>query len=215
MHSLTAPFYRRDDVVAISRELIGKVLCSRIDGVVAKAVIIETEAYEGPTDRASHAWNNRRTKRTEPMFREGGVAYVYLCYGIHHMFNVVTGPADVPHAILVRAGEALLGLDAMLARRGRDRADRTLLGGPGSLGKAMGITTDLTGTSLTGRTLWIEDHGIAIPEERIESGPRVGIDYAGDDALLPYRFKVRRDWLGEQLVLGRGGDGDRRLDPIA
>ena len=193
MSKLPEVFYRRDDVVAISRELLGKVLCSAIGGHVTKAIILETEAYAGIVDRASHAYGGRRTARTEPMFLAGGVAYVYLCYGIHHLFNVVTGKADVPHAVLVRAGKPLAGETAMLERRGKTAVDRTLLAGPGSLAKALGITTTFTGESLLDGNIWIEDHGIGIDVEAVQVGPRVGIDYAGEDAALPYRFVVQRD----------------------
>lgn len=187
-------FYRRDDVVAVSRDLLGKVLCSRIDGMLTRAVITETEAYDGPTDRASHAWNNRRTRRTEPLFHDGGIAYMYLCYGIHHMFNVVSGGPDQPHAILVRAGVPMDGLQVMLKRRGRKKPDARLMGGPGTFGQAMGITTALTGADLRGDTLWIEDDGILVPRGSIRTGPRIGIDYAGGDAKLPYRFRVGEDF---------------------
>lgn len=188
MTTLDHAFYRRDDVVAVSRDLLGKVLCTHVDGATCKAIITETEAYDGPTDRASHAFDNRRTKRTEPLFADGGIAYVYLCYGIHHMFNVVSSVAGRPHAILVRAGYPLEGVDAMLARRDRERVDTRLMNGPGTLGQAMGIRTSMTGTDLTGDTLWIEGPGIAVVEDAVAVGPRIGIDYAGEDARLPYRF---------------------------
>ena len=210
MKTLEASFYRRDDILAISRELLGKVLCSRIDGVITRAVITETEAYDGPTDRASHAYNNRRTKRTEPLFHGGGIAYVYLCYGIHHLFNVVSNVADRPHAILVRAGVPLEGLPTMLKRRNRPRDDGRLMAGPGTFAQALGITTALTGTNLGGDTLWIEDHGIEVPARRITAGPRIGIDYAGEDAGLPYRFVVDGTWVRERL----DGRGDVGFDPV-
>ncbi len=183
-------FYAGDDVVAISRDLLGKVLCTYVGGLTTRAIITETEAYAGVSDRASHAFGGRRTKRTEPMFGPGGFAYVYLCYGIHHLFNVVTNGEDVPHAVLIRAGSPLTGLDAMLARRGKEKEDRSLLGGPGSLAKALGITTELTGVSLSGDRIWIEDKGIRVPDDMITAGPRVGVDYAGEDALRPYRFLI-------------------------
>jgi DNA-3-methyladenine glycosylase len=187
---LDLTFYRRDDVVAIARELLGKVLCTAIDGNTTRAIITETEAYAGVGDRASHAWNGRRTARTEPMYAPGGVAYVYLCYGIHHLFNVVTGPADLPHAVLVRAGVPLAGVETMLARRGMAAAGARLMAGPGTLARALGIRVSMTGTPLDGDRLWLEDHGIHIPAGLIERGPRIGVDYAGDDAALPYRFRV-------------------------
>jgi DNA-3-methyladenine glycosylase len=179
----------RDDVVAVSRDLLGKVLVSEIDGRRTAAIITETEAYAGITDRASHAFGDRRTRRTEPLYGPGGAAYVYLCYGIHHLFNVVTGAAGVPHAVLVRAGAVHSGLPVMLQRRGKTTPDRTLLAGPGSLAKALGITTRLTGSSLLDGPIRIEDHGLEIDDARILVGPRVGIDYAAEDAKRPYRFR--------------------------
>ena len=187
---LTKTFYRRDDVVTVARELLGKVLCSRVGGRTTKAVLIETEAYAGAVDRASHAFGGRRTRRTEPMYAPGGIAYVYLCYGIHHLFNVVTGPREVPHAVLVRAGVPLAGLDTMRARRGQRKPGAPLMAGPGTLAQALGIRTELTGTSLTGNTLWLEDHGYTVRDEDIRTGPRVGVDYAGADAALGYRFRI-------------------------
>jgi DNA-3-methyladenine glycosylase len=182
-------FYLRDDVVQISRELLGKMLCTRIDGNTTKAVITETEAYAGVTDKASHAFGNRRTKRTEPMFGQGGIAYVYLCYGIHHLFNVVTNKAETPHAVLIRAGVPAQGTRTILERRDKPELDKSLLSGPGSLARGLGITTSYTGTPLTGTSIWIEDHGRAIGDGDVLVGPRVGIDYAEEDAARPYRFR--------------------------
>ena len=188
MDVLPPAFYRDEDVVGISRALLGKVLYTSFGGSETRAIITETEAYAGIGDRASHAYGGRRTRRTEPMYAEGGIAYVYLCYGIHHLFNVVTGPAGVPHAVLVRAGVPLEGTRTMLRRRGRQRVDEALLGGPGSLARALGIHTRHSGTSLQGTRIRIEDHGIRVEERTIRRAPRVGVDYAGADALLPYRF---------------------------
>jgi DNA-3-methyladenine glycosylase len=134
------------------------------------------------------------------MFAEGGIAYVYLCYGIHHLFNVVTGRQDNPLAVLVRAGLPLAGVDEMLTRRGRDRADEKLMAGPGTLSQALGIRTDLSGASLSGTSIWIEDHGIKIAERAITVGPRIGVDYAAEDAALPYRFVVAAEQLGQSLA---------------
>jgi DNA-3-methyladenine glycosylase len=190
---LTRDFYVRDDVVEIARDLLGKVLCTRIGDSLTTAVITETEAYAGVTDKASHAYGGRRTKRTEPMFGVGGKAYVYLCYGIHHLFNVVTNVSGTPHAVLIRAGQPLAGEQVMLERRQRAVVDARLLGGPGSLAKALGITTALTGASLRGRQVWIEDHDTRLDESAIAIGPRIGIDYAQEDAACPYRFVATLD----------------------
>jgi DNA-3-methyladenine glycosylase len=185
---LPLEFYIRDDVVEISQDLLGKVLCTRLNAKVTKAIITETEAYAGVQDKASHAYGGRRTRRTEPMFGRGGTAYVYLCYGIHHLFNVVTNDAETPHAILIRAGTPLEGTGLMRKRRKKRQADETLLAGPGSLAQALGITTDLTGTSLLGNRVWIEEQGFTVTAEKINVGPRIGIDYAEEDASRPYRF---------------------------
>ena len=185
---LPESFYVRNDIIQVSRDLLGKVLATRIDGCITKAVITETEAYAGETDKASHAYGGRRTKRTEPIYQTGGRAYVYLCYGVHHMFNVVSSVAGEPHAILVRAGQPLEGESEMLRRREKQKIGKTLLAGPGSLGKALGITTALTGTDLSGGTIWIEDQGVTVNDKQITVGPRVGIDYAEEDAKRPYRF---------------------------
>jgi len=189
---LPLEFYRRPDVVQVSRDLLGKVLCTRIDGVVTKAIITETEAYAGTGDRASHAFGGRRTARTEPMYAPGGIAYVYLCYGMHHLFNVVTSDRDDPQAILVRAGKPVTGVDIMYARRGPAATAKNLLAGPGSLARALAIRTDHSGETLLGECIWIEDQGIQVASEAIDSGPRIGVDYAGEDAARPYRFAVSR-----------------------
>jgi DNA-3-methyladenine glycosylase len=185
---LERSFYTRTDLLQVSRDLLGKVLATDIDGCVTKATITEVEAYAGETDKASHAYGGRRTKRTEPLYETGGRAYVYLCYGIHHMFNVVTNIEGIPHVALVRAGRPLHGEADMLRRRGKAKVDKTLLGGPGSLGKALGIKTGFTGIDLLGDKIWIEDQGLAVEDAEIVIGPRIGIDYAEEDAKLPYRF---------------------------
>ena len=188
---LPKSFYTRSDVVQISRELLGKVLITEIGGSRTAGMIVETEAYAGPTDKACHAFCNRRTRRTNVMFAEGGVAYVYLCYGIHHLLNVVTHVAEEPYAVLIRGIEPLEGIDAMLERRGAMVLKPALTAGPGSLSAAMGITTGLSGTSLQGPEIWIEDRGMKIPSKDIIAGTRVGVAYAAEDALLPYRFSIR------------------------
>ena len=187
---LPKEFYADTNVTGLARALLGKVLVTRIGGVRTAGIIVETEAYDGPGDRASHAFGNRRTRRTEPMFALGGIAYVYQCYGIHFLFNVVTGIADRPQAVLVRGLQPLEGSDIMAARRGMDIAKPALTAGPGSLCRALGINASLTGTSLLGDVVWIED-APTVPDAEIAVGTRVGVAYAGDDALLPYRFWIR------------------------
>jgi DNA-3-methyladenine glycosylase len=195
---LPVSFYTREDVVAISRELLGKLLCTRINGGLAKAVITETEAYAGIDDRASHAYGGKRTARTEPMFADGGIAYVYLCYGIHHLFNVVTNVNGVPHAVLVRAAMPFENPNLMRRRRGGKFPDKKLMAGPGTVSKALGITTRLSGSSLQGERIWIEESGLT-PQE-IVTGPRVGVEYAGVDAARPYRFVARFTTAEHQLT---------------
>ncbi len=186
-------FYVRDNVLLISRELLGKVLCTRINGSVAKAIITETEAYAGIEDKASHAYGGRRTRRTEPMYERGGTAYIYLCYGLHHLFNVVTNITGTPHAVLIRAGKPLESSDVMRKRRKKERIDKTLLAGPGSLAQALGITTNLTGTSLLGNRIWIEDQRVPLDAEAVIAGPRIGVGYAAEDADRAYRFRLDID----------------------
>ena len=187
---LQQSFYLRNDVVGVARELLGKVVCTRIDGEPTTALITETEAYAGITDKASHAYGDRRTKRTAPMYGAGGVAYVYLCYGIHHLFNVVTNKKGIPHAILIRAGKPLSGIDLMLERRRKSDPDKNLLGGPGSFAQALGIKTSDTSTELSGDRIWIEDQAVEVADNKIVVGQRVGIDYAEEDAKRPYRFRL-------------------------
>jgi DNA-3-methyladenine glycosylase len=200
MNKLGKAFYQQEDVVKTAKQLLGKMLVTQLDGVRTSGIITETEAYAGIDDKASHAWNNRRTKRTEVMYMPGGLAYVYLCYGIHYLFNVTTNIADVPHAVLIRAIEPVEGIDMMKLRYGK--APPLFTAGPGSLSKALGINSLLNGASLTGNTIWIEN-AKDIPEDRILTGTRVGVSYAGDDAYLPYRFSIKGNkWVskGKGLV---------------
>lgn len=191
MQKLDKAFYEREDVVKIAKQLIGKVLVTNFDGVITSGRIVETEAYNGVVDKASHAYNNRRTKRTEIMFGEGGNAYVYLCYGIHHLFNVVTNVKDVPHAVLIRAIEPLEGIDVMLERMKKTKLDFSIGRGPGNVSKALGIATHHTGNTLLGKDIYIADDGFKISAKNIIASPRIGVDYAAEDALLPYRFYLK------------------------
>lgn len=188
---LDAAFYRRHDVVRVAMDLLGKYLVTYIDGQRTVGMITETEAYRGPDDRACHAWNNRCTPRTRVMFEAGGLAYVYLCYGIHHLFNVVTGDEQMPHAVLIRAIEPVENIALMLARRGMKTVTPKLCSGPGTLTQALGIHSRMSGTSLleADSPIWLEDAGIKIQPEDIIIGPRIGVDYAGVDAQRPWRFR--------------------------
>lgn len=177
----------------LSKQLLGKYLCVKeVDGSISKVMITETEAYKAPEDKASHAYNNRRTNRTEVMFNEGGVSYVYLCYGIHHLFNIVTGLKEEPHAILVRAAEPVENVAMIQKRRGIDQIRPQLTAGPGVLTKALGINLADNHISLiTKERIWIEDGNKLSTETDIIASPRVGIDYAGDCVDLPWRFRIK------------------------
>jgi DNA-3-methyladenine glycosylase len=188
---LPTSFYTGSDVVAIAKSLIGKYLFTCFDGLVTGGYIVETEAYNGVIDKASHAYGNRLTPRTSTMFEEGGIAYVYLCYGIHEMLNVVTSVAGQPHAVLIRAIQPTVGLDIMQGRRNMAVIKPNITMGPGSVAKALGISRKINGISLQSDTLWLEDQGLTFPDDAIAAVPRVGVDYAGDDAQLPYRFYVK------------------------
>lgn len=189
---LETDFYTRDDVLQISKDLLGKFLFTKLDGEeLTGGIIVETEAYAGAIDRASHAYGNRRTNRTEIMYHSGGVAYVYLCYGIHSMFNVITNQQDIPHAILVRAVQPTHGIDTILKRRKMSKLKRNTAGGPGVLTKALGIKLTHDGFDLQGDRIWIEDLGEKVTNPNIIRSPRVGVDYAGEDARNPWRFRIK------------------------
>ena len=190
MSKLPADFYQREDVLAISQDLLGKVLYTQFDGNLTSGIIVETEAYAGVTDQASHAYDGRRTKRTETMYLSGGAVYVYLCYGIHHLFNIVTNKENIPHAVLIRAIQPRDGIEIMLQRRNKKKVDQSLTSGPGSLTRALGITVKDSGTSLSSNHIWLEDNNIIYTNEDISTSPRVGVQYAGKDAQNPWRFQV-------------------------
>ena len=187
---LNETFYLRPDVVQISKDLLGKYLYTNINNCLAAGIITETEAYVGITDKASHSYGNRRTKRTEMMYAKGGTAYVYICYGIHSLFNIVTNEIDTPDAVLIRAIQPVAGIEKMIQRRNKPSIDKAFANGPGTATIALGITMNHNGASLLGDTVWVEDKGLVIPETSITVGPRVGVESAGADALRPYRFRV-------------------------
>ncbi|HMH22367.1 MAG TPA: DNA-3-methyladenine glycosylase [Puia sp.] len=184
-------FYKRADVVKIARDLLGKILITNFSGHLTSGRIVETEAYNGIGDKASHAYGGRRTRRTEIMYGKAGTAYVYLIYGIHHLFNVVTNEKDIPHAILIRALEPMEGVPLMLRRTGKDKPDLTLTKGPGNVSRALGLLTTHTGSSLLGDDVFIGDDGYQLRKDQIGISPRIGVDYAAEDAGLLYRFFVR------------------------
>jgi DNA-3-methyladenine glycosylase len=185
---LEESFYQRSDVTSIAKDLIGKVLYSRAGRRVSSGIIVETEAYSH-TEKGCHAYLNRKTKRNEVMFNAGGYSYVYLCYGIHNLFNVVTGEQGTGDAVLIRALEPIDGLEVMKDRMGVTNV-RRITSGPGKLTKALGIDRSFNGKHLTGSQIWIGDEGVSVKKQQIVASPRIGIDYAGEDALLPWRFTL-------------------------
>ena len=190
---LNENFYQRKDVVKIANELLGKIIVTFFDDQLTAARITETEAYNGIVDKASHAYNNRRTKRTEIIYAGGGTAYVYLCYGIHHLFNIVTNAKDIPHAVLIRSAEPIIGVEVMLQRTNKKKLDNTLTTGPGNVSKALGIHTHHTGADLKSENFFIADDGFKLSKNKIIASPRIGVDYAAEDALLLYRFFIKEN----------------------
>lgn len=188
---LQPSYYLNRDVAFLAKDLLGKVLFTNINGELTAGIIVETEAYAGIQDKASHAYGGRRTNRTATMYSQGGVSYVYLCYGIHHLFNIVTSVKDEPHAVLVRAIEPLIGKEIMELRRNMPANKPAISSGPGSAAKALGIDRSLNNKNLSGDEIWIEDRNIHYSSEEIEVTPRIGIAYAQEDAFLPLRFFVK------------------------
>ncbi len=198
MNILDNSFYQRTGVLQISQELLGKYLFTEIDGKISGGKVVETEAYAHQGDRATQMHLNRRNTRTDVMYQPGGVAYVYTVYRIHRMFNIIASKEGKPDAVLIRAIEPTKGIDTMKQRRGIEDEKR-LAAGPGMLTQALGISTEHYGISLiTGETIWLEDHGEEVKEDNIIASPRVGIDYAGEDAQLPWRFRLKNNpWVSK------------------
>lgn len=186
---LETDFYQQEDVVDLARQLLGKVLVTRFQGQVTAGRIVETEAYRGRDDKACHA-HGKRTARTEVMYRAGGVAYIYLCYGIHHLFNIVTNKENVADAVLIRAIEPMEGIEVMLARRNMKKFNRRITAGPGTLSQALSIHKKYTGIDLTGDLINIYDDCHQVPKNKIVETTRIGVDYAEEDALRPWRFYI-------------------------
>ena len=197
MEKLDKDFYLNDNVTDVALKLLGKVLCTEVNNIVTKGIIVETEAYSGRNDKACHANNGRRTRRNEVMYAEGGVAYVYFCYGIHTMFNVVTNIKNEADAVLIRAIEPIEGLEFMMERRGVIKPDR-ISSGPGNVSKALGMQLTHNQVNLLGNEIWIEE-AIDIPLENIISKPRIGVAYAGEDALREWRYYVKDNkWISKK-----------------
>jgi DNA-3-methyladenine glycosylase len=191
---LPKSFFLEGDVTAISQNLLGKLLITNIDNHITIGKIVETEAYNGSNDKACHAYLHRNTKRTFVMFKEGGRSYVYLCYGIHFLFNIVTHEEGQPNAVLIRSLEPVKGVDIMKERR-LITNERNLCNGPGKLAQAMGIDKVVNDIVLYDNRspVWIgESHS----EDTFETvaTTRIGVDYAGDDALLPWRYYIKDNY---------------------
>jgi DNA-3-methyladenine glycosylase len=199
MKKVPLSFYKRKDVVKIAKELLGKIIVTDIDGFITSGRIVETEAYVGISDKASHSFGGKRTARNEHMYSLPGTAYIYICYGMHQMMNIVTNEKDIPDAVLIRAIEPLKGIDIMLQRTRKSQLDKTLTRGPGNVGKALGIFKHHSGLHLLDQEIYLLDDNHKIPEDKMGISKRIGVDSAGADALLPYRFYVK----GNKFVSGK------------
>lgn len=193
---LPEAFYYRNDVTRIARELIGKALYTRLDGEITAGLIVETEAYSWK-ERGCHAYDSRMTQRNAVMFDEGGHAYVYLCYGMYNLFNVVTNRKGKAEAVLIRALEPMEGVNIMQKRAGVQHPKR-ITSGPGKLTRALGIDRTHNGVPLRSRQVWLADVGYKVGKKEIVASPRIGIDYAGEDAQLPWRFILKdNEWVSK------------------
>lgn len=200
MKKLSKAFYDRQDVIQIAKELLGKIVVTNVDGQITSGRIVETEAYVGLTDKASHSFGGRRTAKNEHMYCAPATSYVYICYGMHQMLNIVTNKKDIPDAILIRAVEPIEGINIMLARTGKQKFDYTLTKGPGNVGKAFGLSKIHSGKDLLNGVITVcEDKQSNIKEDKIGISKRIGVESAGADGLLPYRFYIK----GNKFVSGR------------
>lgn len=185
---LPKKFYQSYEILQISKNLLGKILFTRSDNSqITGGIISEVEAYKGPFDKASHAYNGKRTPKNECMYLEGGYTYIFKCYGIHTLFNIVTHTKDSPHAILVRSVIPYYGIETMKKRR---NGKRNISSGPGVVSQCLGIQMKDNGISLQKNRIWVEDHGVIIPEHAIVTAPRIGISYAKEHAKLPWRYFI-------------------------
>ena len=200
---LSRSFFTREDVLQVSRELLGKYLVTDFGAGRTAGRIVEVEAYRAPDDKASHAYGNRYTERTKVMYALGGHAYVYLCYGIHHLFNVVTGEQGMAHAVLIRALEPSDNTALMLRRRRMNKIEPRLTAGPGVLSQALGISREYTGVDLLApeSPIWIENREEPVAAAEIIASPRIGVGYAEECAAWEWRFHLRGNrWVSKQRV---------------
>lgn len=193
MKLIDRSFYFNKSVQDLAKELLGKIVITSFDGLVTSARIVETEAYNGVFDKACHAYNGRRTPRNEPMYGDGGNAYVYLCYGIHHLFNVVVNEVNTPDAVLIRAGEPIQGIEHMLNRTNKTKFDHSLTRGPGNFSKALGISTVNSATSLVEGPIQIWDDGYIVSTNNIIITKRIGVDYAAEASHYLYRYFIKNN----------------------
>ena len=177
-----------DDTVSVARALLGCLLWRRINNELLCARIVETEAYLGANDLASHARRGLRSARNASMYLEGGHAYVYFTYGMHWCMNVVTQEADIAEAVLLRGAEPVHGVESMRKRRPAAKRDRDLMNGPGKLCAALGIDRALDGVSLRSDELFLTGRDISVADSDIAVSPRIGIDNAGEAMHWPLRF---------------------------
>lgn len=200
MKQLPVIFFDRDDVVQIARDLLGKLVITEIGGEMTGGRIVETEAYIGITDKASHSFGGRRTPKNEHMYSAAATSYIYICYGMHQMLNIVTNKKGIPDAILIRAIQPEIGIDVMERRTGKEPGDHTLTKGPGNVGKALGLTKINSGISLIkGEIRIYKDDESEVRLASIGISKRIGVESAGADGLLPYRFYIK----GNKFVSGR------------
>ena len=199
MKKVSLSFYERKDVVRIAKELLGKIVVTNFEGQTTSGKIVETEAYVGVTDKASHSFAGKRTPRNEHMYSAAGTAYIYICYGMHQMLNIVTNDKEIPDAVLIRAIEPLKGIEIMAHRTGKKESDKTITRGPGNVGKALGIFKHHSGLHLLDDEIYLLNDDKKIPVENIGISKRIGVESAGVDSLLPYRFYLK----GNKFVSGK------------
>ena len=192
MQLLPIKYFESTQVLQIAEELLGTIIVTHINNEVTSGIIVETEAYAGVTDKASHAYKGRRTPRNETMYARGGTVYVYICYGIHDMLNIVTNKENTPDAILIRAIEPIEGMEIMQQRTGKFFTDTTITRGPGNVAKALGISKLQDGINLQNGAIKIyRNNTVQHFASLTGKGNRIGMETAGEAAKLPYRFFVK------------------------
>ncbi|WOI38547.1 DNA-3-methyladenine glycosylase [Alteromonas sp. CI.11.F.A3] len=194
---MPSSFFTQSNVVSIAKNLLGKYLYSEMNGVRTGGIITETEAYSHSNDLAMQKHLLRRPSSVKTLKRNGGIAYIYNVYGYHSMFNIVTNGESFADSVLIRAIEPTQGLDTMLSRRNMKSANKNLCSGPAKLTQALALTPSLNATSVMNQNVvWVQDEGNdegnKILSDDITCSPRIGIDYAEDDATLPWRFTLKR-----------------------